>query len=777
MTTPAPAEPRSPHALGGDDVFRLVLDSAPDAMLVVDDKGVIRYANQQAAPLFGYSRSELEGLSVDTLVPDRFRHTHQAHRDSYRESPSPRGMGAGMDLSARRKDGSVLPVEISLSPVRSTGGLFVAVAVRDVSLRQKTERAAQHLAAMVQSSDDAIISETLNAVITSWNPAATRIFGYTADEMIGRTLDVLLPPERRNEEREILNRIARGESVSHFEAQRLTKDGRLLDVAVTVSQIRDFAGNIIGASKVARDITARKGAELAARRTHERLASAVESIQGAVALFDGQDRLALCNSTYRLWFGASTDEIVGRTFGDITDHALRAAVFDTTDETLEALRERILAYHRSPAGTLELKTRAGRQLRVSTRRTPEGGSIAMIFDITVDVEREAELRRARAAAEAASQAKSEFLSSMSHELRTPLNAILGFAQLLERDKKTPLAGKQSERVGHVLKAGEHLLRLIDDVLDLARIEAGRVTISLEAVTLPELVAEVESTLRPMAERASISLRVSELPRGLPAVTADRTRLSQILMNFSSNAIKYGRPGGHVSLVATRLGARVRVTVKDDGIGIPADKQDKLFQPFQRAGQETGPIQGTGIGLTISKRLAELMHGSVGFRSKEGEGSEFWIELPVETPRATEPAAKKHEEVPRAPDGDRYLVLYIEDNPSNIALMEDIMNDIESLTLLTAPTAEIGLELARARRPDIIIMDIHLPGMSGTEAAKLLREWPETADIPVVALTAAAMLRDARAIAEAGIGRALTKPVKVDELLGVLNEYLKAPRRH
>jgi PAS domain S-box-containing protein len=298
MTTAAPAEPRSGHALGGDDVFRLVLDSAPDAMLVVDDKGVIRFANQQAAPLFGYSRAELEGLSVDVLVPEQFRRTHKGHRDSYGHSPSPRGMGVGMDLSARRKDGSVLPVEISLSPVRSTGGLFVAVAVRDVSQRQKTERAAQHLAAMVQSSDDAILSETLDGVITSWNPAAARIFGYTAAEIIGREIDVLLPPDRRSEEREMLARITRGESIGHLETQRLTKDGRILDVALTISPIRDFRGNLIGVSKVSRDITARKSAELTARRVHERLASAVESIQGAVALFDGQDRLAMCNSTY-----------------------------------------------------------------------------------------------------------------------------------------------------------------------------------------------------------------------------------------------------------------------------------------------------------------------------------------------------------------------------------------------------------------------------------------------------------------------------------------------
>jgi CheY-like chemotaxis protein len=222
--------------------------------------------------------------------------------------------------------------------------------------------------------------------------------------------------------------------------------------------------------------------------------------------------------------------------------------------------------------------------------------------------------------------------------------------------------------------------------------------------------------------------------------------------------------------------RVRMSVRDDGIGIPDEHHDKVFQPFQRAGQETGPIEGTGIGLTISKRLAELMRGDVGFRSKVGEGTEFWVELPVDTSVSAVPVARRAESPASLSSGGRHLVLYIEDNPSNIDLMEDILNDYDMLTLITAPNAEIGIELARARHPDVIIMDIHLPGMSGTEAAKRLRELPETRNIPVIALTAAAMMRDARVIAEAGIGRVLTKPVKVGELMTVLDEFLQAAKK-
>jgi PAS domain S-box-containing protein len=632
---------------------------------------------------------------------------------------------------------------------------------------------------LVDAAPDGIVVCDRDGTIVIVNVQAEQMFGYAREELIGEPIEALIPERLRARHPQHVSAYTaspRTRSMgSGLELSGRRRDGTEFPVEISLSPIGSAQGRMVAAA--IRDVTDRKRIEDEARRANAYLLSAVDSIQDAFSLYDEEDRIVLVNSSFRRLVGPSVGgSIVGRRFDELLGELVAAGMFDRGDQPAAAVRSRWLEYHRVPVGMLELKTSDGRTLRAIERATAERGTVSLIIDATEDRLLADELRGARAQAEAASAAKSEFLASMSHELRTPLNAVLGFAQLLQRDRKQPLTERQRERVDHVVRGGEHLLRLIDDVLDLARIEAGGVTISTEPVTVAPLVEEVVSTLEPMATRAGISIEVTPISGELPPVIADRTRLAQILMNFGSNAVKYNRAGGHVIFRAAREGAAVRFTVSDDGLGIPEDKRARIFEPFHRAGQEAGPIEGTGIGLAISKRLATLMKGAIGFSSETDRGSTFWVEVPVAP--VAEPVVRTGAPaggaLSPAPGGVTREVVYVEDNPSNIAFMREVMLDLPGLELATAPTAEIGLELIRARRPALVILDINLPGMSGFDAVRLLKEWPETRDIPVVALSAAALARDRTRAMEAGFDRYLTKPIRIDELAAVLDALLLSP---
>jgi PAS domain S-box-containing protein len=387
---------------------------------------------------------------------------------------------------------------------------------------------------------------------------------------------------------------------------------------------------------------------------------------------------------------------------------------------------------------------------------------------------ELELNKAMAVAEKANLAKSDFLSSMSHELRTPLSAILGFAQLMESGTPAPTP-TQKRSIDQILKAGWYLLELINEILDLALIESGKLPLSLEPTSLTEVMRECHAMIESQATKRGIGMTFPQSPRSY-FVRADRTRLKQVLINLLSNAIKYNKAGGTVVVdyVMSKPGS-IRVRVTDTGEGLSADDLAQLFQPFNRLGKESGIEQGTGIGLMVSKQLVELMQGRIGVESTVGEGSAFWFELNLTAEPTRTIAAKAITQALATAGTQTSTLLYVEDNPANLMLVEDLIARRPDIRLLTASDGNHGVEIARASLPDVILMDINLPGISGIQALKLLRADPATAQIPVVALSANAMPRDIVKGLEAGFFRYLTKPIKVNEFMESLDVALKSAR--
>ena len=516
--------------------------------------------------------------------------------------------------------------------------------------------------------------------------------------------------------------------------------------------------------------------------SEERLITAIETIDSGFALYDDDDRLILANSRYREFYHlASAAMYKGAAFEDI----LRMAVF--AGQHPEAVgHERVwiaerMARRMNPKGAFEHKLANNQWYMVSEYKTKDGGLVSVSTDISKLKQAYDSLKLALDQAESANKAKSEFLSSMSHELRTPLNAILGFAQLMESDPTADYSLEQKESIRQILSGGNHLLELISQVLDLARIETGNIVVSIEDVLLQDVLQQSLPLAETLARKHGILLSITPLDKNV-VVRGDATRIKQVLLNLLSNAIKYNLPGGEVTVDCTPSeNGNLIIAVSDNGPGIPVDKQDQVFEPFNRLGAEAKDKEGTGIGLTITKQLLELMKGRIGFDSTPGEGTIFWFEIPLATTTTLNDGVMPVQTriAPSGGDGvssNIHLmgqVLYIEDNPANVRLMEGFFTQRPNVNLIVAENAEDGLELALAHSPKLIFLDIGLPGMDGYEAAEILKSDPATNRIPVIAVSAYSSQQDIDRGYKAGFDAYLSKPLVLENILSELDGRLGA----
>jgi len=781
---------RAEQALrASEERVRELLENASDVIYSLDLQGRVTAINPAGERLLGVPASEAVGMEIWNLIAP-------AHRRAMREAFERKLAGADQttyEIEAARPDGTPLVLEVTSRLVSRDGRpIGIHGFARDVTPRRRAEEQVRFQARLLDAVGQAVTATDRRGRITYWNRQAEAIYGWSAAEVLGRVaVEVTPAPHARELAEEVRDRVFRGETWSgEFPMRR--RDGTEFPALVTAAPVTDEAGHVVGLIGVASDISPLKRAEAEIRRLNADLEQRV--LDRTRALADRERELAEAKGFLERLI-ASSPGVIFR--GDLRTGALTyvsdniewmtgypAGRFAGSLESLWALvhpddrphvHDRMVQAiaAREPAVELEYRFphRDGAvrwfylvaRLEYGASGAPES-IVGHALDITARKETEEALRLAKREADAANQAKNEFLSRMSHELRTPLNAVLGFGQLLELDD---LSEEHRASVGHIVRAGRHLLELINEILDISRIEAGQFAVSLEPVPLHEVAREAAALIRPLA--VELGVRVECLVADDGYVLADRKRLEQVLLNLGSNAVKYNRAGGSVWITATAAAdGRRRILVADTGPGIDPTMIPRLFRPFERLSTAPTAVEGTGLGLALSKRLVDAMGGTIGVDSRPGEGSTFWVELPlaVVPPARPRREARKHLEA-RGSDA-RLTVLYIEDNLPNLELIQGVLTHRPAVRLISAMQGQLGLDLAREHRPGLILLDLHLPDLPGDEVLRRLRADPRTRGIPVVVISADVTPGQIDRMLGAGVAAYLTKPIDVRRLIELVD---------
>jgi PAS domain S-box-containing protein len=803
-----------------------IFNSANFSSIATDAQGVIQIFNVGAERMLGYNAADMVDKITPAGISDAQELVARAATLSLElDTPitpgfealvfkASRGIEDIYELTYIRKDGSRFPAVVSVTALRDDQDAIIGYLLigTDNTARKQAEEALLKAGALqnaiFNSANFSSIATDEKGVIQIFNVGAERMMGYAALEVVNQ-----ITPADISDPQELIARAAAlsleldtpitpGFEALVFKASRgiediyeltyIRKDGSRFPAIVSVTALRDAQGKVIGYLLIGTDNTVRKQVEAEQALLDQRLRdqqfytrSLIESNIDAIMTTDPRGIISDVNHQMEALTGCTRDELIGAPFKN----------YFTDPERAEAAIKRVLREGKVTNYELTAHARDGKETVVSYNATTFHdrdrklqGVFAAARDVTerkqfehVLQENNVELETAKAAAEKANLAKSDFLSSMSHELRTPLNAVLGFAQLMASETPPPTSA-QKLSIDQILQAGWYLLRLINEILDLAMIESGKVTMSQESMSLADVLQDCQAMIEPQAQKRRIQMTFPRFDNPF-YIHADRTRVKQVMINLLANAIKYNREGGAVIVKCAMHENRVRVSVQDTGAGLAPEQLGQLFQPFNRLGQETSAEEGTGIGLVVTKQLVELMGGVIGVESEVGVGSVFWVEFAASSaPELAddsigESGANEVDHVAvRALPFQRTL-LYVEDNPANLALVEQLIARRSDLKLLTAIDGHLGIQLARAYQPDVILMDINLPGISGFGALEILQKDPVTAHIPVMALSANAVPRDIERGIEAGFFRYLTKPIKVLEFMDALDVALHYAAEH
>ena len=746
-----------------------LLQTTRQGFWFIDNDGIGTDLNPAMATLLGRSREEVLGRHVtEFAAPEDVPLLQQElHARTL-------GHAGRYELTLQRPDGQKVHCVCQATPIRDAAGVQVGAAGiwTDITERRRAETVLRSYELVVNSITEPVSVVDPDERYILVNDAWCRHTGVARADAIGRPSPLAAPstvfPERRRALRACFDtgevQRARGPSVTPGRA------GQLLET--TYFPHRDDDGRVVAAALLTRDITEQERHRVALETREAEQRALLEAFPGYIGRLDARMHFTYANQRLAQLLQTKAEDVPGRSADLVVprEHPLHS----------EGLAGRALAgepvafesHHEPRDGGAPLDL----QVTLARGTDPQSGEVALyVFAIDISARKRAEtaLIAARDEAERANRAKSQFLSQMSHELRTPLNAILGFGQLLQSDPRQALADHQQPWVREILRGAEHLLELINEILDLGRIESGELLLEPSQVDLQDLAAECVGLVETLATQRGVQLR--PLPPELAGRTmgADRRRLKQVLLNLLGNAIKYNRPGGQVALQVSDDDGLVRLAVRDDGPGLSADEQSRLFQPFERLAAARSAIEGTGIGLALSRRLVEAMGGRIGVDSQPGQGCSFWLCLPPQPPAPAEPPvpAEAPPENPPADGAPLRTVLYIEDNSVNVLLMEAMLARVPGLRLLSALHPHEGLRLAHAEVPELVLLDIQLPDMNGFEVLAKLREDPALHAVPVVAVSANALQRDIDAALAAGFNAYLTKPVVMEELVTVVQQAL------